>query len=76
MKLAHFSSQAADTRGVSKDRLENLAPDRILLKNLCFFGRHGVLPEVSNIWAHDLLCFIDDVLPDSALFGTKPLACQ
>jgi len=45
MKLAHFSSQAADTRGVSKDRLENLAPDRILLKNLCFFGRHGVLPE-------------------------------
>lgn len=45
LRLAQYSSQTAGTSGVSKDRLENLAPDRILLKGLCFFGKHGVLPE-------------------------------
>jgi len=49
IRLAFSSSQALETRGISKDKLENLAPDRILLKGLSFFGKHGVLPEETSL---------------------------
>lgn len=45
---AYCSAQLTDIRGVSKQGLENLAPDRIHLKGLLFYGKHGVLPEVGR----------------------------
>ena len=53
------SAQVVDTRGVSKQKLDNIAPDRIVLRGLLFHGNHGVLPEVSNssalmIWDENL----------------------
>lgn len=45
------SSQAVDTRGVSKQKLDNIAPDRIQLKGLLFHGNHGVLAEVKRLAA-------------------------
>lgn len=52
-QLLPHRQQHSAARQVSKQVLDNLAPDRIHLKGLTFFGYHGVLLEVSikELWA-------------------------